>query len=353
MENRLEALRERSEEASTGSTGDAQAKLMRQVETLQSQYSMASENWHGIEASLQARVAALEKERDDSARHESEARKRAREVGTSSRKVQEQLEESTQKCRLLEQDISEKQTQAEKVQSRAARFEKALQDAQAEFDRERQSLNADFAARLEEEKSKLSIQIPQHHHAADLPAFHGHHPQMQRKISGYDVPTMRSRKNTDRKVSELGLPTPGRPQSRRTSYFRGSEAFSPTGHEGGSPTHTPQNGHSHMLRTPSIHTADQEEPPFENGSSPRRTVNDMLSASTAAAGPSVQLVERMSSNVRRLESEKAASKDELARLSAQRDEARKEVVTLMQEVEEKRALDQKVENLEQGNVNCE
>ncbi|KAI9669928.1 MAG: hypothetical protein M1831_006964 [Alyxoria varia] len=349
VESRLEALRERSEEASTGSTSDAQTKLMRQVETLQTQYSMASENWHGIEASLQARVTALEKERDDSARHESEARKKAREIGSSSRKFQEQLEETTHRCRIFEQDLTEQKTQAEKVQSRAAAFEKALQDARAEFERERRSLKADFAARLEEEKSKLSIQIPQQHHMTDPSAFPNPHPQMQRKISGYDVPTLRSRKNTDRKTSELGLPNAGRPQSRRASnlYFRGSEAFSPNGHEGSPPIHTPQNGHNQTIRTPSIHTADQEEPPFENGSSPRRTVNDMLSASTAAAGPSVQLVERMSSNVRRLESEKAASKDELARLSAQRDEARKEVVSLMQEVEEKRALDQKVEHLEQ------
>lgn len=76
----MEALRARAEEVSTGSTGDAQAKLFRQVETLQNQYAFASENWQGIEASLLARVAGLEKERDEITRRESEARRKARET---------------------------------------------------------------------------------------------------------------------------------------------------------------------------------------------------------------------------------------------------------------------------------
>jgi chromosome segregation ATPase len=55
----------------------------------------------------------------------------------------------------------------------------------------------------------------------------------------------------------------------------------------------------------------------------------------------------MSATVRRLETEKAASKDELGRLTAQRDEARQEVVRLMREVEQKRANDERVKALEE------
>jgi predicted RNase H-like nuclease (RuvC/YqgF family) len=76
-------------------------------------------------------------------------------------------------------------------------------------------------------------------------------------------------------------------------------------------------------------------------------VNDIISTSTVGTGPSVQLVERMSATVRRLETEKAASKDELGRLTAQRDEARQEVVRLMREVENNRANDEKVKVLEE------
>jgi predicted RNase H-like nuclease (RuvC/YqgF family) len=77
-----------------------------------------------------------------------------------------------------------------------------------------------------------------------------------------------------------------------------------------------------------------------------RGINDIISESTVGAGPSVQLVERMSATVRRLESERAAAKDELARITRQRDEARKQVVDLMRESEEKKISDARVKELE-------
>ena len=83
LESRLEAYRARAEEASAGQTGDVQAKLLRQIETLQNQYAVASENWQGIEGSLLARVTALEKERDDIAKREADVRRKARETVSS------------------------------------------------------------------------------------------------------------------------------------------------------------------------------------------------------------------------------------------------------------------------------
>lgn len=70
-----------------------------------------------------------------------------------------------------------------------------------------------------------------------------------------------------------------------------------------------------------------------------------LGSVSVAAGPSVQLVERMSAAVRRLETEMAASRDELSRMVAQRDEARSEIVELMREVGSKRALEDTVKKL--------
>ena len=80
MESKVEAMRIRAEEASSGTVGDAQAKLLRQVETLQTQYSIASGNWQGIESTLLARIVNLEKERDEALHRESEMRKKAREA---------------------------------------------------------------------------------------------------------------------------------------------------------------------------------------------------------------------------------------------------------------------------------
>lgn len=80
MESKLEAMRVQAEEVSSGAGGDSQAKLLRQIETLQTQYSIASENWQGIENTLLARIASLEKERDEALQRESDMRKKAREA---------------------------------------------------------------------------------------------------------------------------------------------------------------------------------------------------------------------------------------------------------------------------------
>jgi chromosome segregation ATPase len=80
LESKMESLRSRAEEASSGATGETQAKLLRQIETLQTQYAAASENWHTLEGSLLSRLASVEKERDDTGRRESDLRKKIREM---------------------------------------------------------------------------------------------------------------------------------------------------------------------------------------------------------------------------------------------------------------------------------
>lgn len=80
LESKMESLRSRAEEASSGATGETQAKLLRQVETLQTQYAAASENWHTLEGSLISRLASVEKERDDTGRREIDLRKKIREM---------------------------------------------------------------------------------------------------------------------------------------------------------------------------------------------------------------------------------------------------------------------------------
>lgn len=73
----------------------------------------------------------------------------------------------------------------------------------------------------------------------------------------------------------------------------------------------------------------------------------MVSVSTVAAGPSVQLVERMSAAIRRLEGEKVAAKEEMSRVCSQRDEARGDMVGLMKELEEAKAAAATVPQLEE------
>lgn len=80
LESKMESLRTRAEEASSGATGETQAKLLRQIETLQTQYSVASENWHTLEGSLLSRLTNVEKERDDFGRKEGDLRKKIRQL---------------------------------------------------------------------------------------------------------------------------------------------------------------------------------------------------------------------------------------------------------------------------------
>lgn len=80
LESKMENLRARAEEASSGAAGETQAKLLRQIETLQTQYSVASENWHTLEGSYISRLDAAEKERDQAADREKELRKKLREM---------------------------------------------------------------------------------------------------------------------------------------------------------------------------------------------------------------------------------------------------------------------------------
>lgn len=349
-------MRVRTEEASAGSGNDSQAKLMRQIETLQTQYSLASDNWQGIESSMQARLTALEKERDDTSRAESEARKKIRDSNNNARRLQEQTDELAQKASIFEQELSERQAHANKVEERARDFENSLKDAKASFERERQQWQTTLAGRIEEEKVKWRQE------ASTFPGQDSSIPSMvespsgsMRKPQGLDLQGLgfgRKSMPSRQFSSELSIPSGADRSANRRSFTkpspRGFEVTSPS-HESGRSTPWLNCGANDA---PSIHTQETDDM-FDNDSSPHRTVNDMISVSTANAGPSVQLVERMSAAVRRLESEKAANKDELSRLATQRDEARKEVVALMSEVEEKRALDTKVNKLQESMAEVE
>ena len=347
LESRLEVLRAKTEETNASGPSGSATKLMRQVEVLQRQYSVASENWQGIEVSLQSRIAALEKERDESTKHENNARRKARELGSSNRKLQDQLDDAAQRIRVFEHEATEHDVNVESIQKKANDFEKLLQDARDKFEREKESLNASFNTRLEEERVKW--QAPLHNTEPSIFSSSPHLGQ-PRKSSNLDLPGLSARRSDRRSTPNLTLSSMYRdPHSRRGSALpptRGSETIGSPSNDSGPPT--PFFGHAgNVLPTPSLHTTDHDlENDFENRSSPHRTINEMVSASTAAAGPSVQLVERISANVRRLETEKAANKEELARLAGQRDEARKEIVSLMQEVEVKREVDKKAEGLQ-------
>ncbi|KAK3936301.1 TATA element modulatory factor [Diplogelasinospora grovesii] len=378
MESKLEAMRVRAEEASSGATGDSQAKLLRQVETLQSQYSIASENWQGIETTLRARIANLEKERDEALQRESDMRKKAREAGMRAKRHEEELEETRTKLPNIQQDVKSYQTQLDSLRKRAEEAEAALIEARADFERQKQSWKAE-----REDKNSQPTPTDRRSWLEDLPGI----PFLKNSDNSRPASPQLSMPQRTFSSDLLGLQGLMASKARKTSATpsttnsdAGAAAAAVEGSRGGGfvrrPSAQPLTTNHHRpsmqsgsgsffsptstipdLATPlSQHPLDREREQqrerddnfegVETSSSPQQILQDMVSVSTVAAGPSVQLVERMSAAIRRLESEKVAAREELARISKQRDEARAEIVALMRDVENNKSALKRVAELE-------
>lgn len=371
-------MRARAEDVSSSARGDNQATLLRQIETLQTQYSMASENWQGIEASLMSRARALEQERDEISKREADARRKAREVITKSRKLEDELETVRRNVENLEQDLDNQRSSAARLQQRLAEAQRALTEAQARLDAERASWAEELTSRLEEAKTKWCLETPpmlqsQAPLPFQSPILHfsrtdsiGTHERKHSTNNTSQTPNpLHVRRNRSKNpVDALDLWS-SRPPSRRASTQIGPGVLSRTESAASlnNLTHagsmnglmisnadvipeTPRTGG----RTGGLDFTEPGTPPSLSATQHRResnVINDMASLYTIGAGPSVQLVERMSAAVRRLESEKASTREELTRLTSQRDEGREEVLRLMKEVEEAKALSKQVQSLEE------
>lgn len=240
------------------------------------------------------------------------------------------------------------------LQKMQQKLEKAVDDltsAQKDLIEQKKTSDATWTQKLEDERAKWREQAVSNANTLQQPR--GTSPVGSYRRSGnleaaaYALPDYRP---TSRRSSTIQSASPdiGTPP-RQNSYPASTQATL-------SPPHINTSNPSMMMEPPSI-TLEPDEFPSGSGTpvtpsayAPHtpasRGINDIISESTVGAGPSVQLVERMSATVRRLESERAASKDELARVTTQRDEARQQVVDLMRELEEKKISDSRVQELE-------
>lgn len=271
--------------------------------------------------------------------------------------MEEELERVTSKIQDTDHELSSRTTQLATLQERLAKSEADVVATRNDLKAERESWDTRLAQRLDDEKARIREETARstpdlyHQFRNESPVTHNR----TRKSSNGDKNSPYSRRAQGLAISGTGTSPLERPVSRKSSS---------------QPLHAPQTfefqpHHRQLSRQDSMSTVPQvsvndsipetpsvidKDDDFFNGvntpATPERTINDLISVSTAGAGPSVQLVERMSAAVRRLESEKAAHKDELSRLSGQRDESREQVVSLMKEVEEKRGWEQRVKELE-------
>lgn len=266
------------------------------------------------------------------------------------------MEETRSKLPNFEQELSERTAQLDDLKKRTEEAEAALVSAKAEFEDEKQTWNSEMQQRILEEKQKWLEEISF--------GSRGESPVATSRrglTSEYlGLQNMQSRRTSARSTTgEISTPErllgrrPAQPSSKSPdpgTPVRQDSTASLTNSISLNSIATNGTGERSDFKpqTPSLHTLDHDDF-FENhrSSSPQQTIHDMISTSTAGAGPSVQLVERMSSAVRKLESEKVATKEEVSRLAAQRDEARAEIVNLMKEVEVKRELGERVKELEE------
>lgn len=251
----------------------------------------------------------------------------------------------------FQQELANHKAQLEGLRKRANEAESALVEARAKFEREKQAWGSELLQRIEEERQKWQEESTGQGSFGNTRAESPVLSTRRGLTSEYlGLQNLQLRRASATRSITSDVPVVDRLLPRRPSA-------NPLGRSSGQATPIRQdstqslNTNGDMTGTPSIHTIHTDHDDFfddnhQSPSSPQQTINDMVSASTAAAGPSVQLVERMSSAVRRLESEKVATKEDMARLSAQRDEARAEIVALMKEVEVKRAADKKLVELE-------
>ncbi|KAK5987679.1 hypothetical protein PT974_11811 [Cladobotryum mycophilum] len=349
MESKLEDMRATAEEAASGSGGEAQVKLFRQIETLQSQYASARENWQGIEASLIAKSAGLEKEKDEAQRRESEMRKRARDAASRCRALEEELQDAQPALSTIQQELEACREQLAALRTSSKATETALEQARAELEKEKRATNGESNAEAERRQwvDDVAGATGKNHSRPDSPLLSVHR-TFGSDMVGLPVPVRTRRTPTPGSIADSsaeGILAGRRPPLNLPLR---SGTMSTTGSV---PLPTPLSTFEHPIESP-LPISPPSGTDQENGiadtapSSPRHLAQDMISVSTVAAGPSVQLVERMSAAIRRLEAEKVTAKEEMTRICAQRDEARGDIASLMKELEEAKVASSRVPKLE-------
>lgn len=324
LETELENMRAMLEEATTGAGENSQTKLLRQIESLQTQQSLARQNWARIEESLVLRSSHAEKERDELRDQEDEWRSRLRQSTLQRKEVEEQRSTIESRSKVLENTVRD-------LQDQIASFEKAISRREHDFDVEKQNwineketmlasitINTQVEDHLAEERNFYPIDLPHSPHSTDTgsrPAF-----SFQRHIT--DSPNSRTPETAKRPGMNSRLST----QSSRM------------------PTRKRYPSHSVLDELKSPPANNRDENPFNSLETPiHLTAPTEVSLSTVSAGASVGMMERVTANVRKLELEMGILREDLSRLTRQRDEARNDCVEMEAVLEDRKALQRSVE----------
>lgn len=260
------------------------------------------------------------------------------------KRQEEELEDAKTQIPTIQEDVKTYKSELETLKKRSEEAEAALAQAKAELETQKTAAAEEKAAVASREQERQgpwidtappasyksgsrpespSASMPPRSFSTELLGFGG----LSNKFRKHSAPSSNGDPVERYAYSARRGSVQPPPSSRPSIYTEKSNTYLP-------PILSPTI--EALPAVPSIHPLERQDTYDSNerlSTSPQQIAQDMVSASTVAAGPSVQLVEKLSAAIRRLETEKVATKEELTRISAQRDEARAEMVTLMREVE--------------------
>lgn len=328
LEVELEKARALLEETTTGAIENSQNKLLRQVEALQTQQTLARQNWARIEESLVLRSRHAEKERDELREQEDNLRQRLRQISIQRKEVEEDRNGAQGRCKVLESTIKDQRDHIESLEKAVVTLEASIEADRQSWRNERDTLLADLERqaqeRLESERRNCPPSLPQSPYLGEMAGRAGY--AFQKHVT--ESPNSR----TPEKARRPGI---GSRMSTQTSRM-------PTRRKASS---------SYLLdemRSPPIGYREDEPfgsiDHFGNMKAPTEA-----SLSTTSASASVGLMERVAANVRKLELEANGLREDLVRMSRQRDEARDECVELEAQAQQHRLLEQALSESQRAN----
>ncbi|KAK9456089.1 TATA element modulatory factor 1 TATA binding-domain-containing protein [Dipodascopsis uninucleata] len=365
LEHRLEVLRIQTEELSTGATSDSHAKMLRQIELLQSQYAIATENWQGIEASMQTRVTNLERERDEALKREATSRKRLQDELHRIQELEQESEITSSRKEDLEAELALKEELVSSLRTRLAEENTRLSAIISELEKDKldleQRLIEEEKARREEATLQLKSATP------ELLMINGRQTGSMSPRNGFSRESSSGELQSMGGYSNSSVPTSIQyRRSMRASSYVGRVnslhssssvlSMSALGNQIGSPL-SPVASFA-----PFSESADPERSQISlqnslvmgharrSSSSSSIAATDMedLGSETSTAIGGASSSERMSLVIRRLSSELASAKEELAVLARDRDQARQEIVELMRELKNKKDTESEVAELKKS-----
>lgn len=315
LEVKTEYYRSISEgKSASGEVGAAFADtgILQQMEVLQAQHSIAKENWHQIEANLLDRVNSLESELEELKSRESYVRKR---LQTTSSNLKEQSDENE----ILSDSISELKNS---LKVKTAAHEEELEKQKAQYQSLKSSTDAqivDLKTRIDEAESALKLKLNELEELKKQVS----EPSADTSISVLEPPPLSEIPDNPPFPHSFGV---ARDISARDSRRSSLNPISRSGS---------------VLDVGTIAEEDSQQDFFESKSTsglfpPADTSTRIENSSvyTAAGGASLQLVSKMNTTIRRLESELAISRHELEKITKEKDNAYAEVVSLMSSNEE-------------------